>query len=509
MRLPRFFKKKCFAPGHSEEVITVFPPGTPHKIFDFSFYHSDDWDPLNYGRDIDPDRPFWEQLSSFFFEIPHMPLEKDPLAVNSDYTLGGKGGRDNYYSGMAFGTEGAYYCLDARFSKDVFDCNLVTSCELCYQSVGSSGCSNCSFVDDCENCINSSFLFDCKNCSDCFFSFNLRNKSYVFGNEQLTKEGYEKKIGEIDLGNRETLNDYWGKFRDFTAGAVRRNLHNVNAVNSLGEGLTDCKSCHLVFRASGSENSRYCDLVVSAKDCMDMLNTASGERNYESVVTLGRENRFCLFARNVNDSEYCVECKNCESCFGCVGLRDKKFHIFNKPYGEDEYWRMVDDIKSKMLQRGEYGEFFPLELGLMPYQNSFAQRFFVLDPRSAAETGTPWYDEPEPRVPREEVMRAANLPVHIKDVSDKILEKTVECEATGKFFRFSKNELDFYRHRGLPLPDKHPWARMQERTTRERGIVLYEFTCPNCGESSYSSYDPGAQKKYKIFCEKCYLQAVV
>src|SRR3989338_11533245 len=24
MRLPRFFKKKCFAPGHSEEVITVF-----------------------------------------------------------------------------------------------------------------------------------------------------------------------------------------------------------------------------------------------------------------------------------------------------------------------------------------------------------------------------------------------------------------------------------------------------------------------------------------------------
>lgn len=68
--------------------------------------------------------------------------------------------------------------------------------------------------------------------------------------------------------------------------------------------------------------------------------------------------KFSYFIRDGMDLEYCLECHNCQNCFGCIGLRNKKYHIFNKPYSEEDYWQKLDKIKTKMLKDGEYGEFF-------------------------------------------------------------------------------------------------------------------------------------------------------
>ncbi|MBU1758444.1 hypothetical protein KKG31_04785 [Patescibacteria group bacterium] len=36
------------------------------------------------------------------------------------------------------------------------------------------------------------------------------------------------------------------------------------------------------------------------------------------------------------------DCIGCEFCFGCVGLRNKKYHIFNKEYSYEEYKKITE-----------------------------------------------------------------------------------------------------------------------------------------------------------------------
>ena len=94
-----------------------------------------------------------------------------------------------------------------------------------------------------------------------------------------------------------------------------------------------------------------------------------------------------------------MQCYNCENCFGCVGLIRKSFCIFNKQYEEAEYWCRVDELKCAMLDRGEYGEFFPakfspsywaVSVGLL-YQIEDAEATklgaLMLNPESAGALG--------------------------------------------------------------------------------------------------------------------------
>jgi len=508
MRVPKFFKKKCSALGHTEEVITIFPPNSPHKIYDFDFYQSDNWDALSYGREIDLNKSFIEQFKKFFFDIPHLPLERDPTNVGCEYTLGGKNGRNNYYASMTYGSVDSQYCMDVRFSKDVFDCNVLNYCELCYETVGSDKCSKCFFVDYSENCIDSYFLYDCKNCFNCYFSYNLRNKSYVFKNEQLSKEEYDKKIKKIDFGDRNVIDKLKIDFKKFIKDALRRNVYNTNAVNSTGDGLINVKNCNFAFRGMKAEDLKYCDIFIGAKDSMDIVNAGEGENNYETVVLFGSNNKFCMYCRQVESCEYCVECRNCSNCFGCIGLKNKKYYIFNKLFSKEDYFSKIEEIKSKMLERGEYGEFFSLELGLMTYQSSFAQRFFPLNANEAKKFNVPWYEEPVSNLPKEGAINKNQLPEHIKNVKDDILEKIIICEESGKPFRLTRRELDFYRRMNLPIPSKNPWQRMQERSEREHALLLHAFTCPNCKKNSWSVYDKEKQKEYKIYCENCYKKEI-
>lgn len=508
MRVPKFFKKKCSVSGHNEEVITIFPPDSPHKIYDFDYYQSDSWDPISFGRKIDPDKSFFEQFKKFFFDMPHTPLERDPSSVNCEYTLGGRGGKNNYYASMTYQTADSQYCIDARFSREVFDCTLINNCEICYEMVGSDKCNKCVFVDYSESCIDSSFLYDCKNCFNCYFSYNLRNKSYVFKNEQLTKEEYEKRIKEINFQDRNELEKIKIDFSIFLQNALRRSTHNTNIINSIGDSLHNAKNCFFAFRGKDAQNLRYCDAFHSSKDSMDVLNLAEGENNYDSVIIYGSNNKFSMYCRNIESCEYCIECRNCTSCFGCIGLKNKKYFIFNKPFSREEYIQKINEIKTKMLERKEYGFLFPLQMGLMPYQSSFGQIYFPINVNEAEKKNIPWYFEINTEFSKEEALRKEDLPTNSSKTTDDILNRIIICEKSGRPFRLTRKELDFYRRMNLPIPTKAPWQRMQERMERDHGLILYPFLCPKCKENTWSIYSREEQKKYKIYCEKCYLKEI-
>lgn len=512
MRVPKFFKRPCNAPGHSENVVTVFPPSSPHKIYDAEYWYSDYWEATSYGRGYDNSRKFFEQFRGLFFDVPHLTLERDATAVNSEYSLGGRWGKNNYYCAGAYRSEDCSFGEEVIFSKSCIDCLDVWNSEFCYTCVGIDHCNRCTFVVDSSQCLDSAFLYDCKNCTSCFLSANLRNKSFVFENNQLSKEEYQAKISSLNLGDKIIFKDIAARFDNIFKNALHRSVWNTNVTNCVGDMLTNCKDCFWAFEGPEGQNLRFIQTLVRSKDSMDCSYLGeNAERLYESVTGAGGNNiLFSLYVRVGMDIEYSSECTNCQNCFGCVGLKNKKFYILNKPYSEDDYWQTVDDIKLKMLNYGEYGELFPLSFGLFPYQVSKSQKFYPLDAERAKEKGIPWYQEPESQMPAGiHSRKPEEVPSDIKNVDDTILNDAILCEVTGRPFRVTGQELKFYKHMNLPLPTKHPWQRMVERTLLEHPFELFDFVCPNCGEKSLSIYNEEKQKQFKIFCEKCYLKEVV
>jgi hypothetical protein len=512
MRVPKFFRRPCNVPGHSENVIAVFPPASPHKVYDTNYWHSDSWEATSYGRSHDAHRKFFDQFKELFFDVPHLPLERDATAVNSEYSLGGRFGKNNYYTSGPFKSEDILFSEEVRFSKFCVDCLDVWHSEFCYLCAESDRCSRCVFVIDSNQCIDSAFLYDCKNCTSCFLSANLRNKSFVFENKQLTKEEYQTKISSLNLGDRIIFQKIRQKFNDVFRDALRRSVWLTNTTNCVGDRLSNCKNCFWTFDGTDGENFRFVQSFDKAKDTMDCsYYSGPAERAYESIMPTNSTNiLFSLYVRYSMNVEYSSECDNCQDCFGCVGLKNKKFHIFNQPYPENNYWQLVDEIKIEMLNGGEYGELFPLSLGLFPYQSSRGQKFYPLDAKKAAERGIPWYEEPETQIPEGvRLMDTSEIPSDIKNVDDFILNNAIRCEVTGRPFKIIVEELKFYRYMNLSIPTKHPWQRIMERTIFEHPFELFPFVCPNCGENSLSIYDGAKQKQFKIFCEKCYLKEVI
>lgn len=512
----KFYKKECSVhPG--EKVISTFYPESPYKIFDSEYWWSINWGGEEYGRDYDSSKLFFEQFRDLNLTVPHSAITHYwKGVVNSPYTIAIINAKNCYLSALANYIENVHYSYWAIYSKDCLDSLNFARCENCYELTNCSFCYDCQFCEDCDNCIGSLFLRDCKNCFNCFACVNLRHKSYCFFNEQLTKEEYERKIKEINLGDREVLEEYGKKFREFAKKSLRRNLFvDRKNTNCFGDLLEQAKNCYLVFRGDyGVENLRYCaDVSFNIKDSMDLWDVAPNVNlSYELVECFNSSLvKFSYFIRDGLNLEYCLECFNCRNCFGCIGLRHKQFHIFNKPYLEDDYWQKLNEIKIKMLENNEYGEFFPLSMSLYPYNNSYAVVEFPLNKEQVLKNGWQWYDEPHipPDLLGLAVIEPRDLPVDIKEVKDDILDKAVVCRITGKPFRIIKPELDFYRKHNLPIPTKHPFQRMLERFRKRNPLKLWKAVCAKCGNEIYTSYFPEKQKEYKIYCENCYLKEVI
>ena len=175
------------------------------------------------------------------------------------------------------------------------------------------------------------------------------------------------------------------------------------------------------------------------------------------------------------------------------------------------------------------GEFFPVELSPVAYNESMAQEYFPLNKEQALAEGYKWRDAGERSY--QVTLKPEDVPDHILDVKDSITEEGVGCAHRGKCdqlcvtaFRITKDELGFYRKTGLPLPRLCHNCRTFERLKQRTGLQLYartcecgggtsrneiyqntsshfhgETLCPNTFETTYSS-----NRKEIVYCEQCY-----
>lgn len=114
------------------------------------------------------------------------------------------------------------------------------------------------------------------------------------------------------------------------------------------------KNCYMVTCADGSENCAYCSFIDKCKDSFDNLMLFDSTLSYENVnCRKCYKVMFSVDCESCNNVYFSRNCVGCSDCIGCVNLRNKKYHIFNKPYSKEEYEKLARDFAPNSSKRIE------------------------------------------------------------------------------------------------------------------------------------------------------------
>ncbi|MFA6917875.1 MAG: hypothetical protein WC285_03510 [Candidatus Gracilibacteria bacterium] len=128
-----------------------------------------------------------------------------------------------------------------------------------------------------------------------------------------------------------------------------RDNENADYVNMSGYN----KSCYLIFAADFNENCLYSTQIIKSKNCIDTLQCFESEYCYEVTdVTKCYELFFSRNCRNCHSGMFLYDCRGCADCLFCTNLRNKNFHIFNKPYSKETYGKLKQELIEK-INNGE------------------------------------------------------------------------------------------------------------------------------------------------------------
>lgn len=146
-----------------------------------------------------------------------------------------------------------------------------------------------------------------------------------------------------------------------------------------------------------SEDCAYCDLLIQAKNCMDVSSFGDNIAWMYEVCTGGLNSQNCSFGftnvLNCSNLHYCIIAYSARNCFGSINLKQKAENlILNKAYSAHEYETMCAKIVSHMQSTGEWGEFFPHEVSAFGYNETVASEYFPMTESEVKEKGWNWYD---------------------------------------------------------------------------------------------------------------------
>jgi len=500
----KLYYRKCDLTG--KQIVSIYSPDSPYKVYDQHEWHTDKWDAKDYGRGFDFNRPFFEQMNELMLDVPKLSLFATKNE-NSDFVNGAQQDKNCYMIFVSDHDEDCYYSYGIDSCKDCLECLNCYKCELCIECIDCSECYNVAYSENTHNCSDSYFLSDCKGCNNCFGCFGLRNKQYYFLNEKCSKEEYEKRLKEVDLGNHDNLQKVKKIFeKKKLEKQIRQYIDGNNNENSTGDHIINCKNCIECYDSGDLQDSGYLIFSFKSKDCFDgHVVVDNCELCYETVSTVSQYNtQFTFVSFYSKDSMYLDHSPYCQDCFGCSGLKRAKYCILNKQYSKEEYFKMRDKIIEHMKKTGEWGQPFPSWLSPFGYNETVAQEFFPLTRDEATSKGYKWHDEDKD----EAVYQGpeVEIPKNIKDVADDITNKILTCEKTGKFFKLTPQELKQYRFHKLPLPRMHFEERHMNRIKHRNPRKLWGRNCMKCEKNVKTSYNP--KRPEKIFCEECYLKEV-
>jgi len=502
----KLYRRKCDA--SEKDIISIYSPDKPFKVYASDIWWGDSWDPMTYGRDFDFQRPFFVQWKELSVAVPKLQYS-EYANENCPYNNRICNAKDCYMCFNLDGSRNAYYCEIGHGLTDCVDCMSSRELENCDNCLTCQHCYGGSFLWSCTNSSDSSFCFDCQGCSDCLFCWNLRNKQYCIWNTQYTKEEYERRKAELKLFNWSAMSRAWEEFVNRkTAEALHRHADIFQSEQCTGTAIFESKNCTECFEVlRGQDLMRAINVDNVARDCRDANNiNERSELIYESMSTSQSHVLFSLNTWESSDILYSELCKNCSSLFGCSGLKHKQYCILNKQFTKEGYETLVPKIIEHMRRGEEWGEFFPVEFSPLAYNEAQAQERFPMTQEAVLRRGWTWREEcDEPPVVLR-IVDASQLPDAVDDIPDDILNWAIRCEVTGRPFRLIAQELAFYRQRRLPIPRMHPDERHRRRLLLQPPWKLWKRNCMKCRKPIETTYAP--ERPEIVYCGECYLKEV-
>ncbi len=498
------YRRPCDSCG--KETISVFHKESPIPSYCLPCWWSDKWNPLDYGKEYDFSKPFFQQFRELMERVPHPGLWVSyKTLVNSDYNNMNHMLKNCYWLFNSDYDEDCLYGEEVEHSKDCLDVTMIDHSQWICQSVNCNKCYQIYFSVDCQQSHDIWFSKNLTNCSNCFGCVNLKNQQYRIFNKQYSKDEYARKIKEFDTGSFQTLQKLLKKTKEFQLQFPHKYMHGRNNTNVSGDYIYHSKNVRDTYIATESENCRYCMwlIVKPNKDCYDFTQFGENTQQVYEAMSCGKgiQNVICSGPQIIegHSIRYSMHCfNNCAYLFGCIGLRSQKYCILNKKYTQDEYEALLPKIVSHMKEmpytdsKGRthsYGDFFPIELSHFGYNETSAMEYFPLSADEAAKDGYPWKESEKRQLAI--TMPHDKLPDHSKDIPDSITEETIGCEHKGtcadqctEAFRVIPAEAAFYKKTGLPLPRLCPNCRHYERLKERNPLKLYQRACQCAGNTS-------------------------
>lgn len=146
------------------------------------------------------------------------------------------------------------------------------------------------------------------------------------------------KSGISDQHNMKSI-DSIKKLQQLYFKSPKPNLINWEVVDSDSSTYTNnSMSVHYSIGCGFSEMITHCYWIYGCKECVDLRYCYSCESSYQCVDCFRCYNaNYCSLAENCSFISNCYYIKNSSYCFGCVGIQNKTYYIFNKPYTQAEY----------------------------------------------------------------------------------------------------------------------------------------------------------------------------
>lgn len=347
-----FYKRKCDL--CSKEIISVYPSGVSFPVFCQACWWSDKWNALDYGKEYDFSKTFFEQHKELFSRVPKMSLSTDYLRViNSEYTNYAGPLKNCYLVFQAEEDENCMYSAVILFSKDSIDCSNVARVENSYELFNCQNCYKIYFSTECVDCMDIYFSKNLRNCTNCFGCNNLRHKNYCIFNKDVPKEEYFNFIGKINLGSFSEVQKYKKEADLFWSKFPSSYFHGTHNNNVTGDYIANSKNVSNSFEVSGGEDLKYCfqAYMPITKDCYDYGDWGNNvSLGYESINC--GENvtnfRFCYSSWIGGNWEYCDTVFSSNYMFGCISIRKGEYCILNKKYTKEEYEELVSKIIKQM-----------------------------------------------------------------------------------------------------------------------------------------------------------------
>ena len=518
------YKRKCSKT--QKAIVVLYPEEYEGKVYSPDERWSDNRDPLSFAKEYIPWR-FYSDLKDLFREAPFLNM----FAFNnenSDYTNGSEGNKNCY---MIFASD---HNQDCCYAYSIFECKNVIDAYGCkwtensYQVIDTINSMKISYSEKIEDSFNVLFSHNIKSCKNIFLCVDLKDKEYFYMNEFVGKERRETEIAPMikNIFKNKNIAEYEAKLDKLKETSIVQNMNIINSENSIGDLINNSKNAINSFEVHSTEDIKG---VINANNCKDIVGgyvIVDGSQKVHEWVGCAA-NYSTATVRNswtpVKNTYFSNFIMNTQNMFGVVSCRNQEYCILNKKYTKEDREKTAKQIAKELQEQGKRGEFFDPEFSPFPYNDTVAMEYYPVTPEqltifepekfiSNAILDLWWREKikikwrtknNEINIPTGIItIKGSELVGDIDKIEDDIIHKAIICDVSGRPFRISNAELNFYRKNWFNIPTKHPDIRHGERLKKRPWRKLYTRNCDKCDQEMISVYQQNVD--FPVYCQTCY-----